>query len=450
MPALASRLVEVVAPARLGMPFRGLLSSCAVMNIGDGVVVAAGPLLVASLTRDAFLVSLAFLCEYLPSLLLGAFAGVVVDRVDRRRMVIVVNLVRAGILVLLAVTIVTKVVSIALVLGALLLLSSAETFGDLAGSSLLPRLVPRKGIGLANARLQATYLLPNQLIGPPIGAFLFAAGASIPFIADAICYVFGAILIGRIAASVAGRPAPASGMSEAEDEGAEDEGAEIDGADGDGESSPTGIASIWHELVEGFRWLMAHPPMRTLVLTILAFNVTFGAAWSVLVLYARDQLQMDTVGFGLLTTASAIGGIIGTTSYGALERRFSLADIMRVGLLIETGTHLTLALTHSPAVALVTFVVFGAHAFVWGTTATTIRQRAVPDALMGRVSGIYRVAVFGGIVVGSPIGGILAGQFGITAPFWFGFVGSAILVTLLWREFRHIAHDAEADGATPA
>ena len=193
---------------------------------------------------------------------------------------------------------------------------------------------------------------------------------------------------------------------------------------------------------------MAHPPMRTLVLTILAFNVTFGAAWSVLVLYARDQLQMDTVGFGLLTTASAIGGIIGTTAYGRLERRFSLADIMRVGLLIETGTHLTLALTHSPAVALVTFVVFGAHAFVWGTTATTIRQRAVPDALMGRVSGIYRVAVFGGIVVGSPIGGILAGQFGITAPFWFGFVGSAILVTLLWREFRHIAHDAEMDPAT--
>jgi Na+/melibiose symporter-like transporter len=295
--------------------------------------------------------------------------------------------------------------------------------------------VPRKGIGLANARLQATYLLPNQLIGPPIGAFLFAVGASIPFVADAICYVFGAILIGRIASSVAGRPA-----SSADEDGVDDE-------DVDAEANPTGVAGIWHELVEGFRWLMAHPPMRTLVLTILAFNVTFGAAWSVLVLYARDQLQMDTVGFGLLTTASAIGGIIGTVSYGALERRFSLADIMRVGLLIETGTHLTLALTHSPAVALVTFVVFGAHAFVWGTTATTIRQRAVPDALMGRVSGIYRVAVFGGIVVGSPIGGILAGQFGITAPFWFGFVGSAILVTLLWREFRHIAHDAEVDGA---
>lgn len=430
MPALTSNLIEIAAPARLGTPFRWLFSSSLITNLGDGVIVAAGPLLVASLTSDAFLVSLAFLFEYLPSLVLGAFAGVLVDRVDRRRMVIVVNLARAVVFVLLAVAILTHVVSIALVLGALLLLSAAETFGDLAGSSLLPRLVPRRDLGIANARLQSTYLLPNQLIGPPIGAFLFALGAAAPFIADALCYVAGAVFISRIAASVAGRPA-------------EDDGEGDGGPERDAQAAPTGIAGIWHELVEGFRWLMSHPPMRTLVLTILAFNVTFGAAWSVLVLYARDQLQMDTVGYGLLTTASAIGGIIGTAAYGALERRFSLGNIMRGGLLIETGTHLTLALTHSPAVALAVMVVFGAHAFVWQTTSTTVRQRAVPDALMGRVSGIYRVAVFGGMVVGAPIGGALASAFGITAPFWFGFVGSAILVTVLWREFRHIAHDAE-------
>src|SRR5689334_6064110 len=156
-------LIEVVAPQRLGGPFRWLFSSSMITNLGDGVIVAAGPLLVASLTSDPFLVSLAFLFEYLPSLVLGAFAGVLVDRVDRRRMVIVVNLVRAAVFALLAAAIVANVVSIALVLGALLLLSAAETFGDLAGSSLLPRLVPRRDLGIANARLQSTYLLPNQL-----------------------------------------------------------------------------------------------------------------------------------------------------------------------------------------------------------------------------------------------------------------------------------------------
>jgi predicted MFS family arabinose efflux permease len=192
-------------------------------------------------------------------------------------------------------------------------------------------------------------------------------------------------------------------------------------------------------MAEGIRWLLDHPPMRTLALTIFAFNVTYGAAWAVLVLYALERLGMNEIGFGLLTTAVALGGIIGILSYGRLERRFSLADIMRVGLLIETATHLSLALTTSPAVALVTMVVFGAHAFVWGTTSTVVRQRAVPNELLGRVTGVYRVALVGGIVIGTPLGGLLAGSFGITAPFWFGFVGSALLVAVLWRQFEHIA-----------
>jgi predicted MFS family arabinose efflux permease len=195
------------------------------------------------------------------------------------------------------------------------------------------------------------------------------------------------------------------------------------------------------DIAEGVRWLAAHPAMRTLVITIVAFNVTYGAAWSVLVLYVRDHLGMGEIGYGIITAAAAVGGIVGTVAYDALTRRFSLSDLMRAGLLIETATHLTLALTSSPIVALVIFFLFGAHAFVWGTTATTIRQRAVPDELYGRVSGVYRVGIFGGLVAGAPIGGFLAREYGITAPFWFGFIGSAILVVLLWRQFSQIAHD---------
>jgi predicted MFS family arabinose efflux permease len=180
--------------------------------------------------------------------------------------------------------------------------------------------------------------------------------------------------------------------------------------------------------------------MRTLTLTILAFNVTYGAAWAVLVLYAGDRLGLDAVGFGLMTTAMAVGGIVGIASYDRLERRFSFGNIMRVGLTIETCTHLVLAVTTSPAIALATLVVFGAHAFVWGTLATVIRQRAVPDELLGRIGGVYRMAIIGGLVIGAPIGGLLASRFGITAPFWFAFVGSALLVVILWRQFDYIAH----------
>jgi MFS family permease len=409
---LPNRITETVAPTRLGRSFRWLLGATVISNVGDGVALAAGPLLVASQTRDPLLVSMALLSQYLPSLLFGVIGGAAADRFDRQRMVIAVDVGRAFVLAVLAITIVAGAINIAVVLIALFVLGTAETFADSASSTLVPGLVDREDLGVANARMQGAFLLTNQLIAPPIGAFMFAAGMALPFATNAACFALGALLISRVVTSPRGEPEQRSSFST--------------------------------EMVEGVRWLMGHPPMRTLALTILAFNVTFGASWGVLVLYASERLGMDEVGFGLLTTAAAIGGIVGMLIYDRLERRFSLGDIMRVGLMIETGTHLSLALTTSPQIALLTFVVFGAHEFIWGTTSTVVRQRAVPDALLGRVGGVYRVAIVGGLVVGTPLGGLLARAFGITAPFWFGFIGSALLVAILWRQFDHIVHAGDA------
>ena len=434
-----SGLIEPFAPARLGRGFRWLLASALFSNLGDGIALAAGPLLVASQTNDAFLVAMAYFAQVTPPLLFSIWAGAAADRLDRRMIAILLNLARALILAILAVTIATGVVNIALVLVALFLLSTGETFADIAEGSLLPRLVPREHLTTANARMSGAFLGVNQLVAPPIGAFLFVAGAAIPFAADAICFALGAVLINRLAKDV--------GRHRRGTEG--EEGAEAEEA-AEGEDRHGGVAlenpapqaqGVLRDIGEGLRWLARHPAMRTLVITIVAFNVTYGAAWSVLVLYVRDQLGMGEIGYGIVTAAAAVGGILGTVGYDALTRRFSLGNLMRAGLIIETLTHLSLALTRIPVVALVVFFVFGAHAFVWGTTATTIRQRAVPDELYGRVSGVYRVGIFGGLVVGAPIGGFLARTFDISAPFWFGFIGSAILVVLLWREFSLIAHD---------
>lgn len=412
-------LIETIAPARLGRSFRWLLAAVTVTNIGDGVVLSAGPLLVASLTRDPFLVSLALLMGYLPMLLFALVGGVAADRWDRRRMVIVANLGRACVLAVLVATIVTGTVTIAIVLAALFVLGTAEVFSDSSSSTFIPNLVARKDLGIANARTQGAFLLMNQLVFPPVGAFLFAAGPAIPFATDALCYLLGAVLVSRVVLS--------------------------------SRAVRTQPSSVRADLVEGVRWLAHHAPMRTLAVTIFLFNVTYGAAWGVLVLYAQERLGIGEVGFGLLTTAVAAGGVIGTLSYGRLERRFRLASIMRVGLLIETLTHLSLALTTSPLWAFGTLVVFGAHAFVWGTTSTVVRQRAVPDEVLGRVGGVYRMAIVGGIVIGTPIGGLLAGRFGITAPFWFAFAGSALLVVLLWRELEHIVDAGdEAPAMAPA
>lgn len=401
-------LIETVVPSRLGSGFRWLMASSWATNAGDGLALAAGPLLVASRTDDPRLVALAVLLQQLPWLLFGLIAGAIVDRLNRKVIVVVVDLLRGGVLVVLSVLIVTGQAPIGVVLVTLFALGTAEVFADTATSTLLPMLVDRDDLAIGNARLQTGMLTLNQLGGPPVGAALFAVGTASPFFAQAVLVLLGAVLISRLVL-------PEHGRVE--------------------ESHVRG------EIVAGFRWVRHHAAIRTLALTVFTFNITFGAAMSVLVLYAREQLGLGEVGYGLLLTVSAVGGLVGTVSYGWITRRVGLGNVMRVGLIIETLYHLVLAVTHTPAVAMVTFFVFGAHAFIWGTTAVTIRQRAVPTELQGRVSSVNMLGVYGGMVIGAALGGWIAHEWGIAAPFWFGFVGSAVFLAAIWRELAHIAHD---------
>ncbi|MFD9942369.1 MFS transporter [Nonomuraea sp. NPDC059023] len=388
-----------------------MLASSWLTNLGDGLAAAAGPLLIASLTRDPLMISLSALVGWAPQLLFSLYAGVLSDRHDRRRIVMVANLARAVVLAVLVVLLATGTVTVVTALIMLTLRAVAEVFADNATATLTPTMVDRDDLVVANARLGTGFITLNQLAGPPIGAALFAVGYTWPFASQLLLVLAGVLLVSRISLPPHGRQA--------------------------GDPKPDTI----RELVAGFRWTIKHAAVRTLALTILIFNFTFGAAWSVLVLYAQDQLGLGDIGFGLMSTISGIGGLIGTALYGTITRRLSLGALMRIGLIIETLTHLGLALTHSPWVAGGIFLVFGAHAFIWGTTSVTIRQRAVPRELQGRVGAVNTICVFGGLVVGSLIGGILATSFGVAAPFWFAFAGSAVFVVLLWRQLLHIAHD---------
>jgi MFS family permease len=413
------RFVELIAPSRLGRSFRWLLGSSWVTNLGDGITLAAGPLLVASQTRSPLIVAMAAFLLRLPWLLFGLYAGVVADRVNRRAIVIVTGLMRLAILLLLASSILTHRVDIAVVLVALFLFGVVETFGDTTTTTLLPMLVDKPDLGIANSRAMTGVVVWNQLAGPPVGAALFAAGMALPFISESVCVLAGVLLISRVRL-------PAHG--------------------GRGQH-----ARVRDDIREGWRWLWDHAAVRTLAITIFTFNVTFGAAWSVLVLYARERLGMGALGFGLITTAMAVGGLLGGASYGWLERHLRLGVIMRGGLIIETLTHLALALTRWPWFALIVFVIFGAHAFIWGTTSTSVRQRAVPAQFQGRVGSVYLTGVVGGIVIGSVLGGLVASAWGVTAPFWFAFGGSAVMLAVIWRSLLNIAHaDEHARASAPA
>lgn len=412
MPSLG----ELIAPRRLGGSFRWLLASTWTSNIGDGIALSAAPLLIASVTSSPFLVAAGAMMQILPWLLFGLVAGSVADHHDRRRLVMLADGVRAVLVTGLVAVLVTGQVSIWVVLVSAFLYGTAEVFADTAGSTLLPMTVPSADLGLGNARMQAGYLVANQLVGPPLGAFLFAIGSFWPFTVQVICVSLAVVLVARMART----PRPQ-----------QDPSALVEGA------RPRPIR-------EGLAWLRGNAPVRTLILIILIFNVTWAAPWSVLVLYATDYLGLTAVGYGLLATSAALGGLVGVSSFGWLERRVRLATLMRVCLSLEVVMHLAFALTTSAAVAYVIMVGFGVYAFIWGTISTTVRQRLVPMPLQGRIGSVNLVGVFGGLVIGQLLGGLIAQVWGLTGPWWFAFAGSAITLALMWRAISNISAAAPA------
>ncbi len=404
MPSLG----DLIAPRRLGTDFRWLLASSWTSNLGDGIALAAAPLLIASLTSSPILVAAGAMMQFLPWLMFGLLAGAVADHHDRRRLVMLANGIRAVIVLVLVGFLVTGQANVWLVLATSFLYGTAEVFADSAGSTLLPMLVKPADLGIGNARMQAGYLVANQLAGPPLGAFLFALGSFWPFLLQVLCVSLAVLLVSRIARTTVPQ-------------------------------HPASPGTKVHAIREGLRWLRHNAPVRTLVVIILVFNVTWAAPWGVLDLYATEQLGMCNVGYGSLTKASAIGGMIAIFGFGWLEKHVSFATLMRVCLSLEVLMHLSFALTTSPVVAFVIMFGFGLYAFVWATISTTVRQRLVPMELQGRIASVNMVGVFGGLVIGQFIGGLLAQLYGLTAPWWFAFAGSALTLALVWRPISHIA-----------
>ncbi|MFK0193005.1 MFS transporter [Kitasatospora sp. NPDC090308] len=410
----------------LGRGFASLWSAAAVSALGDGIVAAAAPLLVTSLTRDPVLVGLAVFVQQVPWLLLAPVSGVLVDRVDRRRLAVAANAARAALTAVLALAVYADTVSLPLVYAVGLLLGGCAALGDNASAALLPAVVGSADLPRANSRMFGAESVLNRLCGPPLGAALFGVAAGLPLTVDALSFTGAAALLSTLRLLPrAGAPTPA----------------------------PAEREPMRRQFAASVRWLWAQPALRTLTLALCLMNVTLVAGFSVMVLYAREHLGLSEFGYGVLLTASAVGGLAGALVAPRLQARFSASLLLRVGLVLETLTHLGLALAGSPWVAGAVLGLFGVHGAIWIGVDRTLVQRAVPDGLRGRVNSVFMALAVGGSALGALIGGPLARAFGLTGPFWFSAAVMTVLTAFAWRPFgRRIdtAPPAPATAPVPA
>lgn len=434
-------------PARPGADFTRLWTASAVSNIGDGVSMVAGPMLVASLTRDPAAVAGAAFAQQLPWLLFALVSGAWADRLDRRRLVVAVNLCRAATMLVLTAAVATGAASLPLLYAVFFVLGVAETLADTASASFVPAIVPADRLPAANSLLTATFTVANQFAAKPLGAALFVLSAALPFGVNAASFLASAALIAGIrtlggsparsgsAAHPAG-PLPGACPAAPSSPAGAAPSSPASPAFSASPASPAGAAgrrSLRADVAEGVRWLWRHRLLRTLAVTMAFGNLVFCAAFAIFVLYSADRLGLSGVGYGVLLTAFAGGGLAGTLVAPALLRIAGATTLLRAGLFAEVALHATLAATTVPLVAAAMIVVFGVHTVVWGVVATTIRQRAVPSELFGRVTGVYSLVDVSGAALGSLLGGVVAQAYGLVATFWTAAAAMGVVAVCAWR-----------------
>ena len=405
----------------LGSRFLRLWGASALSGLSDGVTLVAAPLLAAALTRDPALVAGLAFAQRLPWLLFALPSGALVDRLDRRGVIGWVNAGSALLIAALGLATLLDLATLPLLYAVFFVLAAGETLADTAEVAILPAVVPRDDLARANARLAGTLTVTNQFAGPPLGGFLFALAAAVPFLFGAGGLAAAAALILALRGDF--RVARAA-------------------------SAPP--ADLRWEIGEGVRWLWGHQLLRTLALTLALLNITLVAQVSITVLFARERLGLGATGYGLLVASYGVGGVLGSLIADRIIARLGASRELRLAVVVETVAPALIALSHSPVGVGVIFLLFGGHAVVWGALLTTLRQELTPPRLRGRVESAHRLLEYGGAAPGALLGGLLATRCGLAAPFWLGAATGVILIPLVWGVFsedsvtsaRHEARNA--------
>lgn len=362
--------------------------------MGDGVGSLAYPWLASAVTRNPLLIALVAVAQRLPWLLFSLPAGVITDRYERRKLMVISNAARAmitlavGLLVLSEtdglptpeslddpdLVITTNLALYAVLLVATMILGTAEVLYDNTAQTIMPALVAEEHLERANGRLWSAETITNTLVGPAVGAALLAVAFSTPFFFDAISFGLSALLIFLIPKS---EPKPAVE-----------------------ERKP------WKaELREGFAWLWGHELLRPLAIILGLLNMLGAMSGATLVLFAQEILETSTLEFALLSTAGAAGGVIGGWSASAVAKKLGSGRSLWVTLIVGGLTSIVTGLVSFWPIVWLMFALFMFVAVLWNVITVSLRQTIIPDHLLGRVNSVYRFFAWGSM----PIGALLAG-----------------------------------------
>ncbi len=379
----------------LGPRFRRLFVGTVVSNLGDGMATVAYPWLASAITRNPILIALVAVAQRLPWLLFTLPAGVITDRVDRRKAMIAMDVLRGVLTLAVAFAVLgqqgvlpgpdevdqvtgTRTGLFVLVLAATVLLGMAEVLRDNANQTIMPNIVDADQLERANGRIWSVEAVTNQFAGPPLGSILLLTAFSLPFFVDAGTFFAAAAMVALIPGTFRA------------------------------ERDPDAVRmSFRDELSEGVRWLMAHPLLRPMAIMLGLMNAAAMINGATFVLFAQEVMEVGPLLFALIGFGGAVGALIGGQLAPRWSERMGSGRALAVSVGGLTVVPLLIGAIAWWPVVIVLFGIQSLFVLLWNVITVSLRQTIIPSRLLGRVNSVYRFFAWGMIPIGAALGGVL-------------------------------------------
>ena len=385
----------------LGATFNKLWSAAMFSKFADGLVGAAIPLLAATLTRDSVLIAIQANMMLLPWLFFAIPIGALMDRLNRRLSMLLVQGTRVAIGATIASLMITGQMNLWVLMALTFIFGISEVVYDTATQSTIPALLKGNQLERGNSRLQIADTVMQSFIGAPLGAIIFAAIAFTPFMGISVCYVIAIILVSSIApkAMQSLRPADAPKRS-----------------------------TLRAEMKEGLVYLWNDKVLFRLVVTTGAVGFCYALGQSTLVLFILDHLHVPEASYGLLMIPLAVGALLGAFASPLLSARFGRSKTLAYSLPVSALTLLLAGLAPDATWYMAATLLHGFFIAQWNILLMSTYHAMIPNEIFGRIHGTRRTLVWGLMPIGGLIGGFL-GKIDITLPMIVGGISATIIAS---------------------
>ncbi|PPJ47310.1 MFS transporter [Rhizobium sp. KAs_5_22] len=412
---------QIKPKPQLGASFYRLWLSSGLANLADGVGVVAWPWLASLITRDPLAIAVVAAAQKLPWFLFALPSGVITDRLDRRRLVVAMDLVRFVVLAALASALLIPGLLPQspdpdfptaplywLLLSAAAMVGFAEVLRDNSAVTLLPSIVPHDRLEAANGRMGSLEVLMNMMVGPPLAGLLIGLALPLAFGLYGLAFAFAGLLVLSIPGSFrAERAVPRHWVA---------------------------------ELREGAAYLFRQPLLRDLAIGLGAFNAVESMLLIALVLYAQEVIGLNSAQYGLLLTGAAAGGLLGGLFGEWFIRRLGQSACLKLAIAACLLMAVVPLVAPSAVAVWVALVVANLTGMLWNIITVSLRQRMIPPHLLGRVNSVYRFFGLGLMPLGVVLSGLsvaaaesfMPRREALAAPFALGAVLSLLLLIGIW------------------